>query len=130
MRCQFMRPHVIGAVNPYGLHAAIKSAQNIQRGVVAHMQHLLRRNSDRTSCSVKDSRIGFAHAKFLRADAGVKKLAQTHALYVGVTVRHGNKGKAGRQKLKPGNGIVKERDPVAFIKKNVERRLSKQRVFF
>ena len=96
MRPCFMRPNMVRAVNPYRLHAAIKRTQHIQSGVVTYMQHLHGLHTGGTRCSVKNSRLGLAVTKLLRADTGTEKLAETNALDIGVAIGHSHQWKARR----------------------------------
>ena len=94
-----MRPQMVGPIDPGGLHAGVERAQRVERGVVAHVQHILGRQVQRAGGGVEDARIGLADAELARGDRGAEKRAEAHALQVGIAIGHAHQREARRQEL-------------------------------
>ena len=58
-----VRPGVVGAVDPHGLHACVQRALRIQRGVVAHVQHLVGQHIHGRGGRMEDAHIGLGRSK-------------------------------------------------------------------
>ena len=56
-------------------------------GIVADMQHLLRLHTRRCGARHKNAQVRLGHAQRLGTHAGVKVLANAHAVHVGVAIR-------------------------------------------
>ena len=58
-----------GVAQPDRLHTGLRSADDIGRMVVTHMQDLMRRATQVRGGGVKDARVGLGHASIAGADA-------------------------------------------------------------
>ena len=67
-------PDVLVTVDPHGLHSGAQGTQHIQRSVVPHMQHLVRRYTRPFCCCVEDAHIRFGYTEIAGAEAVCKKL--------------------------------------------------------
>ena len=96
--CVVVRPGVVGTVDPHRLHARFQRALRIQRGVVAHVQHLVGQHIHGRGRRMEDAHIGLGYAKVRRADAVAKVAADANAVDIGIAVGHRHHRVTRRQK--------------------------------
>ena len=95
----------------------------VERRVVADMQHLMRLHPGGLRGGVKNARIGLADAKLPGADAGLEIRRNANLPDVSVAVGQRHHRKTARQKRQPRQRVVKQRDAVALGKKHLKGRL-------
>ena len=118
-----MAPGVAVTVDPGDLHAGGQSAHAVQVGVVAHMQHLVRRHARSAGSGFKNPHIGLGHARVAGAHRGPKVLANAHPVHIGVAVGQRHHRQAGAPESQRRQGVVKQIHPLALGKKHLEGRL-------
>ncbi|MDB5742651.1 MAG: Ferrochelatase [Polaromonas sp.] len=123
-----VRPQLVGAVDPDGLHAAVQRGQHIERGIVADMQHLMGLDARRQRRGLKNAPVRLADAEHPGADAGREIRSDADAVEIGVAVGQRHQRQAAGQERQRIQRIAEQRHLVARGEKNVERGLCKQRI--
>jgi len=116
-------PVVAFAVEPGHLHTGGQRAHAVGVRVVADVQHLVRRNACSLGSCHKNAQVRLGHAQRLGAHAGVKVVANAHAVHVGIAIRQRHHRVALAPEGQRGQRVIKQIDPLALGKKDFKSRL-------
>ena len=102
------------------MHAGVHGAHAVGVRVVTDVQYLMRQHTCGLRTRHKNTHIGLGHAERLRADAGVKVLANAHAVHIGVAVRQRHHRVALAPKGQGGQRVVKQLYALSCSKKDLK----------
>ncbi len=93
---------------------ACRGTVGVERGVVAHVEHGLRRHAEALRGLAEDAWIGLGDAKGAGRHASLEIPAQSDALQVRIAVGERHERIARREEFEGGDGVVVQIDPLAL----------------
>jgi hypothetical protein len=112
-RRQHVWPGLVAAVDPTGAHPDARGAGDVEQGIVADVQHLMRLHAQARAGGVEDRRVGLGVPGFACRDVRREAVGNSDAGEVGVAVGQRRQRPARGQAVQRGQRVGVELDAVA-----------------